>query len=93
MRDEKCVVTLNSYEQRLMVRGLTDFRNDAIQGGKPTEDVDDLIIKVINAPIAKPRRTRKSQMARYRDRMLGLLPKAKDTEFTTEKWRADREAR
>ena len=31
MRDEKRVVTLNDYEQRLMVRGLTDFRNDALR--------------------------------------------------------------
>ena len=37
MRDEKRVVTLNNYEQRLMVRGLTDFRNDALRDGKPTE--------------------------------------------------------
>ena len=37
MRDEKRVVTLNDYEQRLMVRGLTDFRNDALRDGKPTE--------------------------------------------------------
>ena len=35
MRDEKRVVTLNDYEQRLMVRGLTDFRNDALRDGKP----------------------------------------------------------
>ncbi len=45
MLDEKRVVTLNDYEQRLMVRGLTDFRNDALRDGKPTEDVDDLILK------------------------------------------------
>lgn len=50
MRDEKRVVTLNGFEQRLMVAGLTDFRNDAIRDGKPTEDVDDLILKVIDAP-------------------------------------------
>ena len=37
MLDEKRVVTLNDYEQRLMVRGLTDFRNDALRDGKPTE--------------------------------------------------------
>ncbi len=50
MREEKCVVTLDSQEQRLMVKGLTGFRNDAIREGKPTEDVDDLILKVIDAP-------------------------------------------
>lgn len=56
MRDEKRVVALNDYEQRLMVRGLTDFRNDAIRDGKPTEDVDDLILKVIEAPMRRGKR-------------------------------------
>lgn len=56
MRDEKRVVTLNDYEQRLLVRGLTDFRNDAIRDGKPTEDVDDLILKVIEAPMRRGKR-------------------------------------
>ena len=46
MRDEKRVVTLNDYEQRLMVRGLTDFRNDALRDGKPTEDVDLSLIHI-----------------------------------------------
>ena len=56
MRDEKRVVTLNSFEQRLMVQGLADFRNDALRDGKPTEDVDNLIIKVIDAPTKREKR-------------------------------------
>ena len=56
MRDEKRVVTLNNYKQRLMVRGLTDFRNDALRDGKSTEDVDDLILKVIDAPPKREKR-------------------------------------
>ena len=56
MRDEKRVVTLNDYEQRLMVRGLTDFRNDAIRDSKPTEDLDGLILKVIDAPTKRQKR-------------------------------------
>ncbi len=56
MRDEKCVVTLNGYEQRLMVRGLTDFRNDVLRDGKPTEDLDGLILKVIDAPTKREKR-------------------------------------
>ena len=56
MRDEKRVVTLNDYEQRLMVGGLTDFRNDAIRDGKPTEDLDGLILKVIDAPTKRQKR-------------------------------------
>ena len=56
MRDEKRVVTLNSFEQRLMVRGLADFRNDALRDGKPTEDVDNLLLKVIDAPTKREKR-------------------------------------
>ena len=56
MRDEKRVVTLNGFEQRLMVAGLTDFRNDALRDGKPTEDLDDLILKVIDAPPKRQKR-------------------------------------
>ena len=39
-----------------MVRGLTDFRNDTLRDGKPTQDVDDLILKVIDAPTKREKR-------------------------------------
>ncbi len=54
--DEKVVVTLDDFEQRLLVSGLADFRNDLIRDEKPTEDVDDLILKVIDAPTQKEKR-------------------------------------
>ena len=54
--DEKVVVTLDDFEQRLLVSGLADFRNDLIREEKPTEDVDDLILKVIDAPTQKEKR-------------------------------------
>ena len=53
MSEEKVVVTLDSFEQRLMVSGLADWRNDLIRQEKPTEDVDDLLLKVIDAPTKK----------------------------------------
>lgn len=56
MPDERRVVTLDDFEQRLMVNGLTDFRNDLLREEKPTEDVDDLILKVIDAPTKKEKR-------------------------------------
>ena len=61
MRDEKRVVTLNNYEQRLLVRGLSDFRNGAIRAGKPTEDLDGLMLKVIDAQTN--RQTRRNDRA------------------------------
>lgn len=56
MANEKVVVTLNSFEQRLMVGGLADWRNDLIRDEKPTEDVDDLLLKVIDAPPQKDKK-------------------------------------
>jgi hypothetical protein len=53
MAEEKRVVELNGFEYRLMVNGLSDFRNDLIRDQKPTEDVDDLLLKVIDAPRKK----------------------------------------
>ena len=56
MQDEKKVITVDDFEHRLMVNGLTDFRNDLIRDEKPTEDVDELILKVIDAPTKKEKR-------------------------------------
>ena len=56
MGNGKVVVELDDFEQRLMVSGLADFRNDLIRDEKPTEDVDDLILKVIDAPTKKKKR-------------------------------------
>ena len=53
---EKVVVSLDSFEQRLMVSALTDFRNDLIREERPTEDVDGLLLKVIDATPQKERK-------------------------------------
>ena len=54
---DKIVVTLDGFEQRLLVNGLNDFRNDLLREEKPTEDVDELILKVIDAPKEKRKRS------------------------------------
>ena len=56
MADDKIVVTLDSFEQRLLVGALTDFRNDLLREEKPTEDVDGLLLKVIDAGPQKERK-------------------------------------
>ena len=56
MADDKIVVTLDSFEQRLMVSALTDLRNDLLREEKPTEDVDGLLLKVIDAAPQKERK-------------------------------------
>ena len=56
MAEEKKVATLDDFEQRLMVSGLMDFRNDLLRDEKPTEDINDLILKAIDAPTKKEKR-------------------------------------
>ncbi len=56
MAEEKKVITLDDFEQRLMVSGLMDFRNDLLRDEKPTEDINDLILKAIDAPTKKEKR-------------------------------------
>ena len=52
----KYVIKLDDFEKRLMINGLNGFRNDLLNKGKPTEDVNSLILKVINAPQRKHER-------------------------------------
>jgi len=56
MAEDKVVVALDSFEQRLMVSALTDFRNGLIRMERPTEDVDGLLLKVIDAAPQKERK-------------------------------------
>ena len=52
-RVEKKVLVLSDAEQGLMVNGLMDFRNSLLKQDKPTEDINDLILRVIDAPVKK----------------------------------------
>ena len=45
-----------NFDQRLLVNGLVEFKNGLERQGKPTEDVENLIMKVIDAPPAKEKR-------------------------------------
>lgn len=56
MFTEKRVLTIDSDEQQLMVRSLYDLRSAQIKNDGPTEDVDDLLLKVIDAPTKREKR-------------------------------------
>ena len=45
MRREKRYIYMDSAEHRLAIVGMNHFRNKLIQAGKPTEDVDVLLLK------------------------------------------------
>ena len=56
MFERKKVLTFGQDEQQMMVRSLYDMRNSALERNIPTEEVEDLILKVIDAPTRKERR-------------------------------------
>ena len=58
MKTERVALSLDSFEQRLMVNGLVNFRNGLLSDARPTEDVEELILKVIDAPPEKKSRRR-----------------------------------
>ena len=41
---------LSDFEHRLLINGMMAFHNQLMEEGKPTEDVNDLIIKILDAP-------------------------------------------
>lgn len=56
MRDEKRVLTLDRYEQGIIINALNDFRTELMEDKRPTDAVDDVLIKAIDAPTKKEKR-------------------------------------
>lgn len=56
MFEQKRIIAVTDRQQRVMVRGLTDARNGAIRAGKPTEDLDEVILMTIDAPTKREKR-------------------------------------
>ena len=45
-KQQKRIVELSPAEVRLMLTALMQFRNKAMNAGKPTEDINDLILMI-----------------------------------------------
>jgi len=56
MRDGKHIIAVDDFEHDLLINGMNEFRNELLEADKPTEDVDDLLIKIIDAPTKKERK-------------------------------------
>ena len=55
MKAKRKYFYLDDFEHRLLVGCLLTARNEYIREGKPLEDVNDLILKIIDAPSKKLR--------------------------------------
>lgn len=54
-REEKRVLTLDKYEHGLIIHALNDMRNDLLEEERPTDAVDEVLLKTIDAPARKVR--------------------------------------
>ena len=55
-REEERILILDSYEYGVVVNALNELRNDLIEEKRPTDAVDDLLLKAIDAPTKKQKR-------------------------------------
>ena len=56
MTEKKHRIILTDFEHRLLVNALVHFRNELLETQRPTEDINNLLLKIIDAP--KTRRWR-----------------------------------
>jgi len=50
MTRKKRRIALTDFEYRLLINMLVEYRNKLLEANKPTEDVNELLLKVIDAP-------------------------------------------
>ena len=49
MREEKSYIVMDNYEQNIIINALNEMRNRLISEERPTDAVDELILKTANA--------------------------------------------
>ena len=55
-RTEKRVLTLDRYEHGVVINALNKMRNDLLEEERPTDILDEVLLKVIDAPTKKEKR-------------------------------------
>ena len=54
--NERRVIEVDDFQHRVMIESLADRRNEFIAENKPTEDVNEVLLKVIDAPTKKSKK-------------------------------------
>ncbi|MBE6950025.1 MAG: hypothetical protein E7451_01645 [Ruminococcaceae bacterium] len=57
-QEERRVIALNNYEHGVVINALNELRNGLIREEHPTDVVDELLLKTIDAPTRRTRRNR-----------------------------------
>ena len=56
MTEAKRIMTMDDFEHRLLVGCINKARTEYMEEGKPTEEINELLIKAIEAPTKKEKR-------------------------------------
>ena len=54
-KEEKRILELDRYEHGVVINALNEMRNDLIGEDRPTDIVDEILLKTIDAPTKKVR--------------------------------------
>jgi len=61
--EDKRVIEVDEYQQRLIIGSLNDTRNELVEQGRDTDFVDETLLDVMDAPTRKEKK-RNKEMAR-----------------------------
>ena len=53
MAEKKYFLTLDDYERMVLIKALNEQRTEQIQSNQDTDELDDLLLKAIDAPKRK----------------------------------------
>ena len=54
-KEEKRILALDQYEHGVVINTLNKIRNDLLEEQRPTDIVDEVLLKTIDAPVKKVR--------------------------------------
>lgn len=60
-KEEKHILSLDRYEHGVVINALNEMRNDLIAEKRPTDAVDELLLKTIDAPIKRRKKDEKER--------------------------------
>lgn len=56
VKEERRILELDKYEHGVVINALNEMRNDLMEEERPTDIVDEVLLKTIDAPAKKVRR-------------------------------------
>ena len=72
-KQEKVVLTLDSYEHGIMIRALNELRNDMLEEQRDPGPVEDVLLKTIDAPAQKDHEKSQAEQAENHGRHPGQV--------------------